>query len=313
MGSAVAAVVAFLAALIMYSIGSGMWPFLVLLAFAAPLPILKLYVRYLYAKDHFKELTTIVMTEKIIYYSTTILMIITHQSLLAVLTVYFGTQLAYNTYFAYHYHRLINRTENVHLVDKELVKAGFKFTLLDILVVGASQIDKILLPIVLSLNHLAIYGIALIIPQNLLNLTEKLSVMLLFKKTHSQTPLAIRRKIIQNAPYLLVAFLIAGALLWFLVPVVLELLFPAYIDSIPYAQVLSVAVLLIFFTQIVKKYMESHRNSRAMFMIESMGYGWQLVGYLILIPLFGLWGAVVAKVSSLVAQFIYAMWKFSKI
>ena len=241
-------------------------------------------------------LSIIDLLRQITYYLPSAILIILKFPLIIVLGVYFSLTILFNTVISVYYYQKLKRTETLQSKDYDLLPTAIKLSLINIIPLLAANIDKILLPLFLSFEELAIFGVALIIPQNLFSLTRKLNYHLFFKKAGAIKKEKLKEKLIKNSIWILLGIIVSTGTLWFITPFAIKILFTeTYLLSVPYAQFLILFIGLTFISELFKIHYEAGRKIKNLLVFETIPYMFQIVLSVILIPVIGVWGAAIAK------------------
>lgn len=182
-------------------------------------------------------------------------------------------------------------------IERETVSYGWHLTLMNILSVVASNADKILIWQFLGPAEVAIYTFAVAMPEQLKGPLKGVSD-LAFRKFAKQSPDHIRqglpglwRKLLLYALGLLgisIAYIIAAPLLF-------SVLFPQYQESVFYSQIFMVSALGLVGT-IPLAVLGAHRKLKEQYIFFTSQPVLQILLYLLLIPFWGIMGAIVARI-----------------
>ena len=195
--------------------------------------------------------------------------------------------------------------------DPELHKASLHFTGLQIPPVIGAHIDKILVGLFLGLHTLAIYAVAQNIAQ-INQLVLKPALRIVLPKLAKQKKPKLTFEAMQNKLVLMLIFSAVICLLNILVsPILIRLLFPAaYIPAITLTQMLVLAYVVNFATILFQNFLVAHRFTRALHTVSWLTVGSKAILLALLLPHFGVWGAVFAFVGAAVIEFLLS-WQLS--
>lgn len=191
--------------------------------------------------------------------------------------------------------RLCQKTRNLEL-DTDNVRFGKKLSYTVALSTFASYSDKLLLSHFLGFSELALYSISLIIPEQAKGAITSFMTPLL--PQYSQT--SDRKKLKEHVLFFVVASVLSALALYFLLPYLFELVFPQYIDGLSYARTLLLLLLLIPFT-LLETFFRSQKKEKIVFRANLAGTLTAIILVFVLVPPFGIIGAILAKVGG---QFI---------
>lgn len=187
-------------------------------------------------------------------------------------------------------------------VSKESLAFGMHTSGAAVLAVIANNADMFVLWHLLGADALALYAFALAAITPVQSLVKSL-INLAHPKFATHEPRALAqttRRRAQQSFLLLIPFVLA---IIFLLPFLFSLLFPAYSAAVPYAQVMALSI--VFYSE--KLYgiaLTVARESKAMYAISIVSAVARISLFLILIPLFGIWGAVAAMFLQQIAAFV---------
>lgn len=177
----------------------------------------------------------------------------------------------------------------------ETVVYGFRLSAIGIVSVVASQIDKIILFQFLGPAQLAVYTFATAMPEQVRAALKSLTPLAL-RRFANRSASDIRDSIHRKA---LVSMLVAAPVILAYVlaaPYIYALFFPAYVSAIPYSQAFALSVLVVP----LFLYSAAFQSQRAEKLIAISDISLNIIGILmllILIPLYGLWGAIIARIA----------------
>jgi O-antigen/teichoic acid export membrane protein len=195
--------------------------------------------------------------------------------------------------------------------EEDLILYGKHLTVMNILETIGSYLDKILLWHFLGPVQVAIWGLAytpIQIAQGLVKKTLGPIAMPKFSQNDfKQTKLHLPAKVAK-----LFLILVPIALAYILAaPFLFEIAFSQYTDSVIYSQALTLLLLLIPFN-FFSGFLLAHARKRDLYLIK-VSFGFTLIiSLLVFIPLWGLWGAVVAHVTAMTVRSILSWALFAR-
>ncbi|RJQ17650.1 hypothetical protein C4573_01585 [Candidatus Woesearchaeota archaeon] len=209
----------------------------------------------------------------------------------------------------YYYAQIRKELKNAKSLkkDPELKKYAFNLTVMDAIQIISTTIDKFILAQYLGFVSLGIYTIVTSVSDTIYTQSKILGILALpkFTQAHPKKAYAIIRKKI--------SFLIAGGaglavIGYFLMPLAIPLLFSAkYSAAIPYAQITLLCIITTPLIVIFTTLLESWKAVKSLYYYR-LGSGiLQTAVFLIFIPLFGIWGAVIPFVSVSVVSVVLLM------
>lgn len=167
---------------------------------------------------------------------------------------------------------------------------------------AAAYIDKILVFYYLGTAQLAIYTFSIMPIQNLGRLNAIISNLALPKL--STRPLSeIKKTIIRKMFLLFCIAVIVVASYILLAPVFFKILLPQYLDSVPYSQVFALSFLSlpgVLFGQTLL----AHARKKELYFINTVSPIIKITALFVLLPLFGIWGAIGALLITNIVGFL---------
>jgi len=192
--------------------------------------------------------------------------------------------------------------------DPALVTYAKHLTLMGALSLFATQLDKILIWNTIGAEELAIFYIAYAIPQEavrFLNIIPQLAFPKFATTEISKLKKTLLPKILKYFIFVTtcVAFYILTA------PYLFQLLFPQYIEAVPYSQILMLSVLGAAFAP-VNTFLVTSKNTKALYTISFIVPTVRIIAAVVLIAMFGIWGAVCALIIESVLRILLLLFSF---
>ena len=284
--------------------------FIIASVFIPILSPIQMYTAYLTGKKQFKKSGLYTMFARITSVLLIIIVLLLTQNLFLILVAYFVAHtLSHLIPF------LITRSRIKKLEEttspKQTIMYGKHLSALGAINIIAINIDKVLVFHFLGVAEVALYTFATIIPDQIRNVVKNMSTVAFPKfaeKKLSELSQGIYSKLI-----LFVIFLTITAGLYALVaPLVYKILFPAYTDAVIYSQILSLLIIGSFAT-IPSTILRAQKRVRPLYLLQSSSAIIQIALLVILIPEFGLIGAVVARVATQLTAAIVSFLLLSRI
>ena len=199
--------------------------------------------------------------------------------------------------------RKIPRQDPDPLVVREALLFGIRLTIIGSLIKIAAELDKIIVFQLLGAAQLAAYTFALAIPRQLVATKGTLEILALPKfSNHSFR--SLRQGML---PKIIVSFFFSFGVIaayWISAPFIYKYLFPRYLDSVIYSQYLSLTILIIPVSFLRQALVMNH-HEREVYVIDVCEPIVRIGLYLILIPLFQIFGAIYALIITTVLQITY--------
>ncbi len=226
---------------------------------------------------------------------TVLLVALLTKNLSYVILAYVGSVII-SSFFSY---KFISRKIPKDATDPEVVSYGIKLTLVDVIKSIAAQIDKIILFSLLSPAALAVYAVALIIPENILMFFNKVSTPLVFKKLTTTKQADVFKVLKRYLPLLVLGLLVMVVVLWYLLPIVIPLFFGEnYQDAIWYSKILLFIIPPVFFVELFVGLMQAKKKVSSLFWFNTIISIIKIIAYLIAIPVWGILGAIVIRLTT---------------
>lgn len=180
--------------------------------------------------------------------------------------------------------------------DPELFEHAKKLTLMGVIGIIASQIDKVLVFHYLGAQNLAIYTVATVIPDQIRNLLRNAGVLAL-PKFAAQSIEAINKSLFHKT--LLFSTVVAGSVIGYilLAPFFYKYVMPQYLDALHYSQIFALA-LLASVSIIPSSILQAKRENKSLTTLTTVDALSLCLFSLILIPFYGIWGAIIAKIAN---------------
>ncbi|MEX0918576.1 MAG: oligosaccharide flippase family protein [Candidatus Paceibacterota bacterium] len=282
-----------------------------LLIIAITLPIINsfnLTPPFLKGKKEFKKETYYSFPKTFIPPLTLLTVIFITNNPLILVAVYFGTQALIT--MATYYYTLYTHTLNTRLNDKTL-SFSKHLSLMGILEIIAGHIDKILLFHFIGAAPLAIYAFA-IAPIREIRTLKKFIITPAFPKL-SQRPISELKKTLPHRMIILFLILTGIVTAYILAaPYIYKFIFPLYLESVIFSQVFALTLLFMPIPILVET-LTAHLKKRELYIIKTVTPLMRIILLLILLPIYGLWGAVSAILFTYVTNAIMVIWIFKRL
>ncbi len=195
--------------------------------------------------------------------------------------------------------------------EKDSITYGKKLSLVSIIEIVASQIDKILFPIFLGFEELAIYSIALAAPEQAKSFLRSISSNLLPRFSSNTHNEELKKKIKSYFFKSMIPLSVIIIIYIILAPLLFHLFFPKYTEAIRYSQIFSIS-LITFPTILFYTYFNSRKKSREIFKINLNFSVIKILALIILLPTLGIYGAIYSIMIARLASIIYSYYIFNK-
>lgn len=270
-----------------YVLGSA----LVIIAFAGPfLNSAGLFSSFINGKKDFRTQSLYTFIDNALPALAIIIAAFFTKNILLLIATYFisSTLIALILYF-----RTLKKFKPNDQQDGQIESYSIKLSVLNIITILTTQIDKVIVFTYLGPVELAIYGIALSFPEQIRGILRNMSSLLIprfAERDITEQSVDVKGKTKKLAS-LFALITIAYALC---APILFKIFFPTYMDSIIYSQVYSL-VIIASVAWIPGSIFISQKNDTELSKLSIYG---SLIQIGVLVPLvyfFGLWGVIVAK------------------
>lgn len=216
-------------------------------------------------------------------------------------------QLASNVMGYWYFKPKINEPELPPEETKKYVRYAFHQSIQAAILNTAQRLDAIVVFQHLGAAQLAVYSIALIIPDQIRGFIKNLSNLLFPKYVH-YTPMQLRRSIPKRSLQLFVVLLTLSSMYIVLAPYLFAIIFPKYVTAVMYTQILALAIPASIY-YIIQSALKSETNSTALYYIQLSSATARIILTLVLTYTFGLIGTITAFVlSSYLELSFYFLW-----
>ena len=191
--------------------------------------------------------------------------------------------------------------------DPAMMPFGLHLSLMNVLGVLASSIDKVVIFHFLGTTDVALYSIAQAVPEQfdaLASNVRHLAMPKFAERGAREGARFLGRKTLQYAA-LLAPIVAAYALL---ARPLFRLVFPGYLEAVPYSIGLSVALLATSPSQIPMAFLTAHKAVKERYILGPFFSGVWIVLMIVLCRSYGLWGLVAAKLIAKFSSLFVSLW-----
>jgi len=270
------------------------------------LPIMDTFGTYeglLHGKREFKASSTYGLTQKIVSVIAMVATMFVTTNLFAILLAYF---IPYTTLRYFFLKRTLKKYQANKKEDPDSLSYGKHLSAMTIISALANQLDKILLFHYLGAAPLAIYSIAVAPPEQLKGILKNVNILALPK--FSQRSLMEIRQNLTAKIWRFGALLIISSIIYILIaPYLFRVFFPEYLESIPYSQVFSLSILAVLLF-IPISVLQAQKKTKELYKFNLATAIFQILVYIVLVPLYGLWGAITAWMIGRAFNLLYSFY-----
>ncbi len=255
-----------------------------------------MYEALLHGRKNFKWLAILGIIVRVTTATAIISALFLTDNLFIIILMYFIPEIILQTLFLFYFYRTRSTTTDDLARGKQLTKFGFHLSFMEILKNIASQIDKLLVFHYLGASQLALYAIATTPPSQIKTLMQNLTTLALPKMSTASaknTAQTLPQKLFR-LEIIIVTIIISY---WLVAPFIFPLIFPQYLEAVIFSQVYALS--LIFFPRtFLSTAMTAHLKQKELYAIRTLAPAVRIGVFLITLPLWGLWGAVLGSLIS---------------
>lgn len=190
-------------------------------------------------------------------------------------------------------------------IEKNSINYGIKLSAINLMGAIAQNIDKVILPILLSYQDLAVYSIALVIPEQIKNLFKNILPLTMPKFASTNINYESKQKIFSYILKIAVLIIPLIIIYWYLAEFIFKLIYPQYAESVAYSKIFSLSLLTIP-TILIDSLFYAKKKTKIIFKNNFINSISQIIITILLTYYYGLWGLIIARLSS---RFINATYK----
>jgi O-antigen/teichoic acid export membrane protein len=260
----------------------------------------KLWTSFVFGKQNFKlnlkynSILTILST------TVTILILFYTNSYIAIIATTLLSQILINAYIIKKILKLFKPSKKI---NTDFIKYSKQLSITNALMSFANRIEQILVWHFLGAAPLAIYSMATTIPNQFQRLSGTIRTLAL-PKISSSTFENVRVGLMSKTIKISVVYFFIITLYTIFAPTIFKLFFPQYIDSVTYSQLFSISLLLKGASFLYMETLIAHKRIRAIYLVNIITPTIRILLYLVLLPIYGLWGIITATILALSLRII---------
>ena len=194
------------------------------------------------------------------------------------------------------YHSTVRKFRPNERVDPQSIPYAKHLSLMGIMVKIAENIDKVLVFHYLGAAQLALYAFAQT-PIGNLKLLNDIPARLALPKLSERNFVELRSSLPRKILLLVGVMAVVVGLYIAFAPFIFRLLFPAYLDAVIYTQILALSLLFAPGTMFGEA-LTAHMKKKELYFSQALLPIIKIALFLLLLPPFGIWGAVAAIIAS---------------
>ncbi len=267
--------------------------FLIMAGFIPFLNTLNIWIQYLQGKKNFKAFARYKSIMRVSVVAIMVLvLLLTHNLFLVLFTHFAANTLIRSIILLTTLKKFPPNTKH----DPPSIGYGKHLSLMGILGPVAGQIDKILIFHFLGPVQVAIYSFSLRPVKEFkkpLQSLNKLALPKMSRRNFEELKSSLPGKIIK-----LTAILIPLIIIYILIaPYFYEFLFPQYTEAVVYSQVFALSLLL-FPRALLNQTLTAHAKKKQLYILRIATPTFKIISFLVLLPLLGIWGAIIALLAT---------------
>ena len=195
--------------------------------------------------------------------------------------------------------------------DSETISYGKHLSLIDIISIIASQLDKILIFHYLGAIELAIYAFAVAIPEQIKSLLKNISILALPKFSEKSIE-EIKKTIFKKMAWMSL-FIALGTVFYIIAaPYIYKLFFPQYIESVFYSQIFSIS-LITAIAILPTSALQAKMAKKELYQLNIYSPLIQIILLFFFIYFYGLLGIILARVINRFIHCFFICWLIKRI
>lgn len=188
--------------------------------------------------------------------------------------------------------------------DPDSIQYGMKLSLISIIGLIAQNIDKIILPILLGYQELAVYAIALVVPEQIKAWFNNFATLALPKFSENKPNKEIKQKIIQASFKTMFFVFLIIIFYWLSADWIFNLIYPKYPEAILYSKVISLSLLAIP-SFLMNSFFKGNKRSDIILKENIFYSSLQIISVISFTYFLGLWGLILARTITRLLTFAY--------
>jgi O-antigen/teichoic acid export membrane protein len=275
-------------------------------------PIINTYQQifsFLQGRHWYKQSTLLQAIKTTVVTVCCVTLVYFDQNILLLLAVYLSTNALCN--FLFHiYFSPKDSTVDSDFLNKYLTYAK-SLSVQNILASVAFRLDAIVVFQLLGATQLAIYSIAIIIPEHIKGSFKNIITLLVPKYAQHEDLDTIAKSLIRRSLQLMLVFSVITIIYILISPYVYKLLFPKYEEAIILSQLLALSFPAMI-ALIPVSALQAHTRSNALSKLNTKSSILMIVFTVIFIFLYGIYGAILAKIISRYSNLFLSYYYFYK-
>ena len=189
-------------------------------------------------------------------------------------------------------------------LDKGDISYGKHISAMNVFTTVVAHLDKVLIFQFIGATQVAVYIFAVAMPDQIRILFKTMGSLAFPKLSASKDSRSFKNAMMKSALFTVAIIVVVGLYILF-AELIFALLFPAYMDSVIYSQLIALALIPAAFGVLPLQALVAHRAQKKLYLFKIVSALINCTLLIILIPLHGIWGAVIAYlISRIIKTFI---------
>ena len=227
------------------------------------------------------------------------------ENLIVIMSIFILSNSMANYFFAQKTLKQVNNNE----IDAGAIKLGKSLTVMQGIEIINNYIDKIFIWIFLGSIPVAIYSFAQIPISKMQQLAPIQALSL--PKLSEQSMEGQRLTVIKNFLKLFIIVIPVTLLFIIFIPILYEVFFPQYVETIPYVRALGSLLVLMPFTYLTTAMIAESRGYEIA-MIQIVIFIFRIILFFALISNYGIWGIIYATITTEILKSVLTLYFFKK-
>jgi len=279
---------------------------LIIVAFFQPLAASSsFFSTFLFGQKDFARGALYMIAENIITYGAVLVALLIGERAIALVASYFVANTAASLFFTWKAQQRARNNEK----DKGLFAFGAHLSVMNVIAVIADKFDSLIVFTLLGPTQLATYTFALAVPEQLKGVIKNLYGLALPK--FAERPLIeIQKTIWPKLGLFTVLIGVLTVMYVLLAPFLFKLLFPIYLDAVPYSQWYAFSILFAGFPAVISAALTAHKKTRALYITTNAAPVVLIILLIVLVPSLGIAGAILAQITYRAFNAAVHIWQF---
>ncbi len=266
-----------------------------------------LFASFLFGQKDFARGALYVMTKNLFTYGSVLAALFFGERAIMLVATYFVATSLVSLFFAWKAQRRARNGDK----DEQLFSFGAHLSAMNIFGAIADKFDSVIIFSLLGPAELATYAFALAAPEQIKGVVKNMYGLALprfAERPFEEVKVTVWRKIALLT--LGIAALIGTYIVF--APLLFKLFFPIYMDAIPYTRWYALSILFAGIPPVLVSALTAHKKTKALYVSTNAPSIVLIVALLVLVPQFGLGGAIAAQIVFRLSNALITGWQFLK-